>query len=101
MSRDNGTDLLTRTTPKLARPKQFSVVILNDDYTPVDFVIPLLREVFKLTTDQASARTMEIHKKGRAQFGPYTFSEADGKVTKIMDRARAKGHPLMAKYEPA
>jgi ATP-dependent Clp protease adaptor protein ClpS len=92
--------LLVRPELKTKKPRMYGVVIYNDDFTPMDFVTNLLSKVFKVNAEVAYTHMMEIHKKGRTLFAPYTREVAETKATEIMDAATAKEHPLMAKFEP-
>jgi ATP-dependent Clp protease adaptor protein ClpS len=100
MSLKNDTELLTRTKNKTEKPKKYGVVILNDDYTSMDFVTQLLSKVFNINADTAHQHMWEIHTKGSTQFAPYSHDVADTKVTEIMDAAKKEQHPLLARVEP-
>lgn len=88
-------DLLTRTKAKAKLPRLYSVVLLNDDFTPADFVARLLVEMFAKTTEEAISLAMEVHRKGRGIAGTYTRDIAETKVSRAVDAARAAGHPLL------
>lgn len=88
----------TKTTPQ--RPPQYKIVVLNDDYTPMDFVVNILSDVFNLSVSAAAEKMMEIHTRGSTSFAPYTRDVAETKADTIIERARQDGHPLMAKPEP-
>jgi ATP-dependent Clp protease adaptor protein ClpS len=93
-------ELLVKPTIKTQKPRPYAVVIYNDDFTPFQFVTPLLAKVFNLNAAAAHDHTLEIHKKGKTQFGPYSREVAETKATEVMDAATRAQHPLMAKFEP-
>jgi ATP-dependent Clp protease adaptor protein ClpS len=78
----------------------WKVIIINDDFTPVDFVIALVRAVFRRDTDEATRITMEVHRSGAAVAGVYTREIAETKCAVVVGLAREAGHPLMATMEP-
>ena len=78
----------------LKEPDRFRVVILNDNTTPMDFVIELLRVIFHHTTDSATAIMMQIHEKGKGTAGVYTFEIAEQKAQESTQIARTNGHTL-------
>lgn len=91
----------TRVTSKtrLKEPKKFKVVVLNDDYTPMDFVIAMLITIFKHSEQTAITLTMKIHKEGSAVAGVYTYEIAEQRSIDATNLAREHGHPLMIKLE--
>lgn len=95
-----GTNLLERTSDKTAHPTMFRVTMLNDDYTPPDFVVHVLQEVFGKTIDEAVRLTMLVHNKGAATVGVYTREIAETKVVAGIDLARANDYPLLFTSEP-
>jgi len=80
-------------------PSRYNVIILNDDYTPMDFVIKLLIEVFNKDINQAKDVTMQIHEKGKAIAGSYNYEVAEQKVSEVTLISRHHGHPLKAIQE--
>ncbi|XDZ52644.1 ATP-dependent Clp protease adapter ClpS [Neisseriaceae bacterium CLB008] len=76
-------------------PRKFKVCLLNDDYTPMDFVVDVLTEVFFLTQDQAEAVMWQVHEEGKAVCGLYSKDIAFTKVTQVMALAQEHGHPLL------
>ncbi len=90
----------TKTKPKLSRPKRYTVVFLNDDFTPVEFVIEVMIKVFGLSEEEASAVTMDIHNKGRGNTGIYSYEVAETKAAIVMDAAKRHELPLTCKPEP-
>ena len=90
------TSLETNTETRLKVPSLYNVVLLNDDYTPMEFVIQVLREIFNKSNEDAYHVTMAVHKNGRAIVGTYTKEIADQKVLETMTVARSYKHPLQA-----
>lgn len=84
---------------KISEPKLWKVVFLNDDYTPIDFVIELLINVFKHTQETAKEITMEIHNNGSGIAGVYSFEIAEIKSVEATSLARSSGFPLQIKME--
>ncbi len=84
---------------KIEEPKRWKVVLLNDDHTPIDFVISLLIEVFKHTQETAKEITMEIHNNGSGIAGVYSFEIAEIKAVEATTLARTNGFPLQIKME--
>ena len=84
---------------ELKYPERFNVIILNDDYTPMDFVIKLLIEVFNKNINQAKDLTLDIHEKGKTIAGTYNNELAEQKVSEVTLISRHHGHPLKALIE--
>jgi ATP-dependent Clp protease adaptor protein ClpS len=89
-----------KTEEKVARPKRYTVVFLNDDFTPVDFVMAVMVQVFGLSTEEAESVTMAIHNKGRGNIGTYSYEVAETKAAMVMDAAKRHEFPLTCKPEP-
>jgi ATP-dependent Clp protease adaptor protein ClpS len=85
------------TTRKLKEPKKYKVIVYNDNYTPMDFVIALLVQVFKQDTSSAINLTMAIHNEGNAVAGIYPYEIAEQKVSDASSLAKEHGHPLVLK----
>jgi ATP-dependent Clp protease adaptor protein ClpS len=83
----------------LTEPKRYKVIFLNDDKTPIDFVIELLVTVFRHTTDTAKDITMKVHHEGSAVVGVYTFEIAEQKGVEATNLARGAGFPLQIKID--
>lgn len=94
---DLGVALKTR--PKTQRPPMYKVLLLNDDYTPMEFVVHILERFFGLTHAQAFEIMLTVHKKGLAVVGVFSFEVAETKVTQVMDFARRHQHPLQCTME--
>lgn len=84
---------------KIKEPKRWKVIFLNDDHTPMDFVITVLTEVFKHTQETAKQITMEIHSSGSGIAGVYSFEIAEVKSVEVTTLARSNGFPLQVKME--
>lgn len=84
---------------KISEPKRWKVVFLNDDSTPIDFVVGLLTETFKHTQETAKKITLEIHNEGSAIAGVYSFEIAEAKAVEATQLARGNGFPLQIKME--
>ena len=84
---------------RITEPDRYSVIFLNDDLTPMDFVIDVLVNVFKHTHDTAKNLTMQIHEDGSAVVGVYTFEIAEQKGVEATTLSRASGFPLQIKVE--
>jgi ATP-dependent Clp protease adaptor protein ClpS len=90
----------TDTRPKTDRPKVYKVILLNDDYTPREFVVAVLRAVFRMTTDQALGVMLTAHKRGVCVVAVFTREIAETKATQATDMAQREGYPLMFTTEP-
>ncbi len=98
---DPDVGVVTRTKPKTAKPKQYKVLLLNDDYTPMEFVVHVLRTFFQMDTDEATRVMLHVHQKGFGVCGIFTYEVAETKVTQVMDFARKNDHPLQCTLEKA
>jgi ATP-dependent Clp protease adaptor protein ClpS len=93
------TGVLTRVKPKTKKPSLYKVLLLNDDYTPMEFVVFVLEQYFSKTREDAYTIMLHVHQKGVGVCGVYTFEVAETKVTQVMDAARQAGHPLQCTLE--
>lgn len=84
---------------KIQEPKRWKVVVLNDDTTPMDFVVGILTEIFKHTQETAKDITLEIHNNGSGIAGIYSFEIAEAKAVEATQLARSNGFPLQIKME--
>ncbi len=98
---DNGGLVVERAKPKLAKPPLFKVVILNDDYTPMDFVVEVLQVFFNLNYEEAHVIMLHIHQKGKGVCGVFTRDIAETKVALVNQYSREGKHPLMCEMEEA
>ena len=85
--------------PKLKKPPLYKVIMLNDDYTPMEFVIEMLQIYFSKSQEQATEIMLHIHQKGIGICGLYTYEIAESKATQVLDKARKNQHPLQIKLE--
>lgn len=91
--------LITKTRPKTKKPSLYRVLLLNDDYTPMEFVVMILQEVFNKSQDDATRIMWHVHKQGVGECGVYPYEVAETKVTRVMDAARRNQHPLQCVME--
>ncbi|HEY4713515.1 MAG TPA: ATP-dependent Clp protease adapter ClpS [Aquirhabdus sp.] len=87
-------------TPELARPPFYVVVLFNDDYTPMEFVILVLQQYFGLDLDRATEVMLSVHYEGKGVAGMYPRDIAETKAQLVNRHARAEGHPLLCQIEP-
>lgn len=93
------TGTITKTRPKTKRPNLYRVLLLNDDYTPMEFVILVLQDVFNRSREEAVQIMLHVHQKGVGECGVYPYEVAETKVTRVMDTARKNQHPLQCVME--
>lgn len=87
--------------PKLKPPSMYKVLMLNDDYTPMDFVVEILEDFFNLGREQATRVMLTVHTEGKAVCGVYPQDIAETKATQVVEYARENQHPLMCQVEQA
>jgi ATP-dependent Clp protease adaptor protein ClpS len=87
--------------PELHRPQMFQVLLLNDDYTPMEFVVEILQIFFNMSRERATQVMMHVHTRGRGVCGVFTREVAETKVAQVNDFSRHHEHPLMCTMEPA
>ena len=97
---DSNTKTKTRTRVKVAQPRLWKVMILNDDYTPTDFVVDVLVRFFRKSESEAIRIMLSVHQAGVGICGVYPFEIAETKVDQVEDAAREAGHPLQCTLEP-
>jgi ATP-dependent Clp protease adaptor protein ClpS len=85
--------------PQLKRPPLFRVILLNDDYTPMEFVVEVLEKFFAMNRPKATHIMLEVHTKGRGICGVFTYEIAETKVAQVTTHARDNQHPLMCTLE--
>ncbi len=96
---DGQTGVLTETKPKTQKPPLYKVLVLNDDYTPMEFVVHVLERFFGMSHAQSFELMLTVHKKGLAVVGVFSFEIAETKVAQVMDFARRHQHPLQCTME--
>ncbi|MEO1135352.1 MAG: ATP-dependent Clp protease adapter ClpS [Pseudomonadota bacterium] len=94
-----GVGVVTKTAPKTKRPSLYKVLLLNDDYTPQEFVVWLLQAVFKKDAEEAVRIMMHVHQSGVGVCGVYTYEIAETKVAQVMELSRRNQHPLQCTME--
>ncbi len=95
----NQTGLLIKTRPKTKKPSMYKVLLLNDDYTPMEFVVHILEKFFNKSRQEATDIMLHVHRRGVGLCGVYTYEIAETKVTQVMDFARANEQPLQCTME--
>ncbi len=90
----------TKTKPKIERPKMYRVLLHNDDFTTMEFVIEILMSVFHRSKLEATRIMLAVHNSGKGTAGVYTREIAEAKATLAIDRARSRGYPLLVTTEP-
>jgi ATP-dependent Clp protease adaptor protein ClpS len=98
--RQTGGEVLDRTKQQTKKPELFKVLLLNDDYTTMDFVIEVLEGIFNKSPAEAYRIMMAVHTQGKGLCGLYPHEIAETKVTSVIELARSNGFPLLAAMEP-
>lgn len=99
---EGGTGLVVESAkPKLKKPPMYKVVMLNDDYTPMEFVIMILEKLFRLDHEKAIQVMLNVHQKGKGICGVYPHEIAQTKVAQVLELARQNEHPLQCTMEVA
>jgi ATP-dependent Clp protease adaptor protein ClpS len=93
------TGLITKTRPKTKKPSLYKVLLLNDDYTPMEFVVHVLERFFNKGREEATRIMLHVHQKGVGICGVYTYEVAETKVAQVMDFSRQNQHPLQCTME--
>lgn len=96
---DQDSGLATKTRTRTQRPPMYKVLLLNDDYTPMEFVVHVLERFFGMSHAQAFDIMLTVHKKGLAVVGVFSYEVAETKVAQVMDFARRHQHPLQCTLE--
>ena len=94
-----GTGIITRTRPKTKQPNLYKVLLLNDDYTPMEFVVHVVERFFNKGREEATQIMLHVHQNGVGMCGVFTYEVAETKVTHVMDFARKHQHPLQCVME--
>lgn len=100
---DPGTGLgvATRTRTRTKKPTPYKVLMLNDDYTPMEFVVLVLQRFFRMNMDDATRVMLHVHQRGVGICGVFSYEVAETKVNQVMDAARQNQHPLQCTLEKA
>lgn len=98
---DDGDQAVETAKPELKQPPMYKVILLNDDYTPMDFVVQVLQVFFRMNLDQATEIMLNVHHKGSGVCGVYTRDIAETKVHQVNEYSRNQGHPLLCTMEEA
>ncbi len=91
----------TKTRAKPKKPSQYKVLLLNDDYTPMEFVVIVLKRFFRMDMDEATRVMLHVHQRGVGVCGVFPYEVAETKVNQVMDFAKANQHPLQCTLEKA
>jgi len=94
-----GTGLLTRPEAKTKKPSMYKVILLNDDFTPMEFVVHILQRFFRMTMEQATEVMLHVHQRGVGVCGVFTFEVAETKVNQVLSFAKQHEHPLQCTLE--
>ncbi len=94
-----GTGVATRVKPQTKRPNLYRVLLLNDDYTPMEFVVHVVERFFAKSREEATRIMLHVHQHGVGECGVFTYEVAETKVTQVMDFARKHQHPLQCVME--
>ncbi len=93
------TGVVVKTRPKTRKPAMYKVLMLNDDFTPMEFVVHVLERFFHKSREEATRIMLHVHRRGVGVCGVYTYEVAETKVTQVMDLARQNQHPLQCTIE--
>jgi ATP-dependent Clp protease adaptor protein ClpS len=93
------TGVVVKSKPKTKKPSMYKVLMLNDDYTPMEFVVHVLERFFNKTREEATRIMLHVHRRGVGICGVYTYEVAETKVTQVIDFARRHQHPLQCTLE--
>ena len=96
---DGDTGVIVETRPKTKKPSMYKVLMLNDDYTPMEFVVHVLERFFAMNTEKATQVMLHVHQRGVGICGVFPYEVAETKVSQVMDFAREHQHPLQCTLE--
>jgi len=96
---DPETGLIVKSKPKTKKPSMYKVLMLNDDYTPMEFVVHVLEQFFSKGREEATRIMLHVHQRGVGVCGVFTYEVAETKVTQVIDYARRHQHPLQCTLE--
>ncbi len=91
--------IATKAKPKTKKPSMYKVLMLNDDYTPMEFVVHVLKRFFGMDTDEATRVMLHVHQRGFGVCGIFSYEVAETKVNQVMDFAKQNQHPLQCTLE--
>ena len=97
----NSTVVIEKVKPKTKKPSMYKVIMLNDDYTPMEFVVHILERFFSKTREEATKILLHVHQQGVGICGVFSYEIAETKVMQVMDCARQNQHPLQCTIEKA
>ena len=95
----HGTGVVIQSRPKTKKPSMYKVLMLNDDYTPMEFVVHVLERFFSKSREEATNIMLHVHRRGVGLCGVFTYEVAETKVTQVMEFARRHQHPLQCIME--
>ena len=96
---DNETGVAVKTKPQTKKPSLYKVLMLNDDYTPMEFVVHILESFFRKSREESTQVMLNVHRRGIGVCGVYTYEVAETKVTEVVEFARRQEHPLQLTLE--
>ena len=96
---DDDLGVITKEKPKIKKPNMYAVVLINDDYTPMEFVIYVLQTIFKKNYDEAKKVMLLVHNQGKGMCGVYPLDIAETKANQVVEFSRINQHPLECKVE--
>lgn len=96
---DSQTDVVAKPKPKTKKPSMYRVLLLNDDYTPMEFVVYVLERFFNKEREESTHIMLHVHHHGVGVCGVYTYEVAETKVAQVLDAARRNQHPLQCTME--
>ena len=99
IDKESNTGLLIKEKSKVQTPRMYSVVLLNDDYTPMEFVVMVLEKIFNKKQEEATQIMLHVHKNGIGVCGTFTYEVAESKCKSVMDMAKKNEHPLQCTME--
>ncbi|MBJ96062.1 MAG: ATP-dependent Clp protease adapter ClpS [Rickettsiales bacterium] len=97
---EGDSSVLTRDRTRVRTPRMYKVVLHNDDYSPMEFVVAVLQQIFHLSVEDATRIMLEVHNRGIGVAGLYTYEAAETKVQQVLSTAQAHEHPLQCSMEP-
>jgi ATP-dependent Clp protease adaptor protein ClpS len=100
-TRDPSVGVATRTRTRTKQPTPYRVLMLNDDYTPMEFVVLVLQRFFRMTMEEATQVMLHVHQRGVGVCGVFSYEVAETKVSQVIDFARQNQHPLQCTLEKA